>query len=110
MKKIAIPCDGGKISQHFGHCPQFTMIKSEEGSVTNKEVISNPGHKPGFLPRFLSDQGVDCVLAGGMGARAVNLFEKNDIEVVTGATSSVDEAVKLYLEGNLETEEDICDH
>ena len=110
MKKIAIPSQGDNFSSHFGHCPEFTIIEADGQKVVSKKVIPNPGHQPGFLPQYLKDLEVDCVLAGGMGRRAQELFNSNGIEVVTGVTGSISAAVQLYLKGNLKTGENICDH
>ncbi|MBM7622699.1 NifB/NifX family molybdenum-iron cluster-binding protein [Sporohalobacter salinus] len=110
MKKIAVPTDGNNVAEHFGRCPEYTIVEIEGEKVNNKEVIDNPGHKPGFLPRYLNDQGVDIVLAGGMGRRAKDLFDENEIDAVTGVTGSVDEAIECYLAGDLDSEENICDH
>ncbi|MDI3546468.1 MAG: hypothetical protein PWR10_120 [Halanaerobiales bacterium] len=110
MQKIAIPSEGNRFAQHFGRCPEYTIIETDGKEILNKKVIPNPGHEPGFLPRYLKDLGVDCVLAGGMGRRAKDLFDSNGIKVVTGVSGSIEDGVKLYLEGKLETEEDICDH
>ena len=110
MKTIAIPTDGNEVSQHFGHCPKFYLVTVEGNDIRKKEFIDNPGHQPGFLPVFLNDLGVDCIVAGGMGTRAVGLFRENDIEVITGASGSVDKVVEEYIKGDLVTEENICDH
>lgn len=110
MKTIAVPSEGEHIAQHFGHCPEFTIIESEGNKVIKKETISNPGHRPDFLPKYLNELAVDVVLAGGMGSRAVNLFQSNGIEVITGASGTVDQAVNLYLENKLETGNNVCDH
>ena len=65
--RIAISTDGGTVSAHFGRCPAFTIVDIEDGKVLHKEEISNPGHHPGFLPRFLHKKGVNCngTLEGG---------------------------------------------
>lgn len=110
MRKIAVPSNGGNVAAHFGRCPEYTIFGVDGGKIINKEIINNPGHTPGFLPRYLHDLGIDCILAGGMGRRAKDLFDEAGIEVVTGVTGSVEEGVKLYLDGKLDTEEDICDH
>lgn len=110
MKIVAIPTDGKEVSQHFGHCPQFFLFTVEGNDISKKEFVDNPGHQPGFLPRFLNDQGVNCIIAGGMGTRAVDLFKENNIDVITGASGSLDEVVEQYLTGNLVTEGNICDH
>ena len=110
MKKIAVPTNGGNVAQHFGRCPEYTIFDVDGCDIKSSKVIENPGHEPGFLPRYLSDLDVDIVLAGGMGRRAFDLFDKNNIEVVTGAKGKVEDSVKAYLNNELDTESDICDH
>jgi len=111
MKKVvAIPTDGKNVSEHFGHCPLFYLFTVEGNQITEKEFVENPGHQPGVLPRFLNEQGVNCILAGGMGTRAIGLFKENDIKVVIGVKGPLDQVVEQYLNGNLETEGNICDH
>ncbi len=110
MGKIAVPSNGEQFAQHFGRCPEYTIYTVEGEEIKSKKVISNPGHKPGYLPRFLKKKGVDCVIASGMGGRAKNLFDENGIKVVTGVTGNVDEKVKLYLNEELEEGENICSH
>ncbi len=110
MKNIAIPTDGKEVSQHFGHCPQFFILGVEGVDINERKFVDNPGHRPDFLPGFLNELGVDSIIAGGMGTRAINLFKQNDIEVITGAAGSLDGVVEEYLSGKLVTEENICDH
>ena len=109
-KRIAVPTNNGQVAQHFGRCPKYTICEVEDCNILNTEVIENPGHKPNFLPNYLSDLNVDIVLAGGMGQKAFNLFQQNNIEVVTGASGIVKDSVKAYLNNELDTKSDICDH
>ena len=109
-RRIAIPTEGNRIAGHFGHCPEFTIIEADGAKIISQKVLNNPGHKPGFLPIFLKEAGVNIVLAGGMGKRAQDLFINNGIEVITGATGSVQDIVKVFLAGQLVTAENICDH
>ncbi len=110
MKKIAVPTESGKVAGHFGRCPEYTILNTEDKEIREKNVIENPGHQPGFLPRFLNNKEVDCIIAGGMGVKAVNLFQEKDIEVVTGAQGEVESCVRAYLEDSLEASDNICDH
>ncbi len=106
--RIAISTDGGNVSAHFGRCPSFTIVDIEGGKVTGKEVISNPGHHPGFLPKFLHDKGVNCIVAGGMGQRAIQLFAEQGIEGVVGVGGQVDIVVEKIVNGTLEGGESLC--
>lgn len=108
--KIAVATEAGMVAEHFGHCPQYSLFNVNEGQVVSKEVIANPGHQPGFLPGYLADLGVTCVIVGGIGARAVELFTERGIEVISGAAGPVDAAVRSYLEGNLKSTGGTCSH
>jgi len=111
--RYAIPVSGGRVSPHFGHCEFFALIDADEDkrTIIRKELVPSPGHQPGLLPEWLAEQGVALVIAGGMGSRAQGLFRQHRIEVIVGAVESDPErAVLSYLEGQLTTEGNICDH
>lgn len=108
--KIAITTDQGQVAQHFGHCPEYTLVELEDGQVLSREVLPNPGHQPGFLPGFLAHHGVSFVIAGGIGQRAIELFNAENIEVIIGISGSVDRAIDDYLAGKLSSKESLCDH
>ena len=93
--RIAISTDGDQVSQHFGRCPSFTLVDIEDSQVIKKEIIDNPGHHPGFLPRFFHGQGVQCIVAGGMGQRAKMLFDEQSITTTMGITGKIKEADKV---------------
>lgn len=108
--KIAVACDNGAVSAHFGHCHEYKVYEVEEGKITGSFSLPNPGHQPGVLPGFLASHGVNCVIAGGMGPRAVELFEENKIKVVLGAVGDVDQVVTKYLDGTLDLGKSACEH
>jgi predicted Fe-Mo cluster-binding NifX family protein len=98
---------------HFGHCEEFALVDVDPDNkeINNTELIDAPPHQPGLLPRWLHEQGANVIIAGGMGQRAQQLFAQNDIQVVIGASAlTPEELVKAYLEGTLQTGENICDH
>jgi len=111
--RIAIPLSQGKLSLHFGHCDQFAIfdIDGETSKVINRKDAAPPTHAPGVLPKWLHENNVSVIIAGGMGQRAQQLFAQNDIKVVIGASGqSPEELVSAYLEDTLETGDNICDH
>jgi ATP-binding protein involved in chromosome partitioning len=111
--RYAIPVTGGTVSPHFGHCEQFALIDVDEDKkeIIKKELVPSPGHEPGLLPQWLAEQGVSFVIAGGMGSRAQNLFQQNNIGVIIGTMEDDPEkAVLSYLDGKLATGDNICDH
>lgn len=113
--KIALPVSGGQICSHFGHCERFYIYDVHRGSAEILRVssLNAPPHEPGLLPGLLGEEGVDVVIAGGMGMQAQNIFSQKGIKVVAGvspSSGSPEDIVQLYLSGGLEAGPNICDH
>ncbi|NLP46478.1 MAG: dinitrogenase iron-molybdenum cofactor [Epulopiscium sp.] len=106
--KIAVASEKNQVTQHFGHCENFNIFDIEGDQIVKNESIPNPGHKPGFLPNFLNDIGIDVIISGGMGGGAVEIFNEKGIEVITGAQGDAKESVELYLQGKLKSTGSIC--
>lgn len=111
VMKVAIPVAEGRLTAHFGHAAQMALIDVENQEIQKKELLTSPPHEPGVLPRWLNELGVDVIIAGGMGQRALGLFGENGIKVVTGAPAlTPEELVHQYLTNTLVTGENVCDH
>ena len=108
--KIAISTDQGYVSAHFGRCSSYTVVETKEGQVLKREEIPNPGHQPGFLPQYLSEKGINCIIAGGMGPRAQSLFAQKNIETIIGIQGSIDEIIEKFIKQKLEPGDDLCGH
>lgn len=108
--KIALATEGDSIAGHFGHCPAFTVMDVEDGEVKKREVVANPGHQPGFLPRFLAGLGVTHIIVGGMGPAAQDLFNQQNITTIIGAQGAVENVVREFLDGTLKLGPSQCDH
>ncbi len=106
--KIAVACDGKNVTEHFGHCENFSIYDTEGDKITGVETVENPGHRPGFLPNFLADRGVNVVISGGMGGGAIDIFNERNIEVITGASGDARAAAEKYLGGELKSTGSIC--
>jgi len=106
--KIAISTDGDFVSPHFGRCPHFTILDIENGELKNKELVPNPGHEPGFIPQFLHEKGVQCIIAGGMGMRATGFFQELGIQAIVGIEGKIDDVVEQIKKGTLKGGESLC--
>jgi len=117
MVKIAVTSEGngmeGSICMHFGHCPEFVVIDADGEEVKSVKAVQNPylgHHIPGALPKFVKELEAEVLIAGGIGSRAIDVFNSLGIKVVFGASGKVGDAVSDYLHGKLKEGENICTH
>ena len=111
--RYAVPVANGRLATHFGHCEKFAIFDVDESTkeIKSRNFIDPPDHQPGILPVFLANEGVSAVIAGGMGSRAQDLFIQNRIQVILGASEiDPEQALMAYLNGELITGDNICDH
>lgn len=112
MKRcIAVPLENGILSPHFGHCYQFALIEADNNTITGETLVTSPPHEPGLLPGWLAEKGVTDVIAGGMGQRAISLFNHQNINVFVGAPlKSPTELANDLLNNTLSAGANYCDH
>ena len=111
--RIAVPTAQGEVCLHFGHCETFALVDvdPETKAIQATTFATPPTHAPGVLPQWLAEQGVEVVLAGGMGRRAQAFFEQFNIRVLIGARGGTPEAVvQAHLDGSLALGDNLCDH
>ena len=108
---IAIPTENGKLCPHFGHAESFTFV---EVNLERKEILKTEIKVPeeGISCQsagWISEQGVNLILAGGIGARPLGIFEQNGVRVISGCSElPVTDIVKQYLNSELITGENSC--
>lgn len=128
MRKIVLASEDnmgldGRLSAHFGRCPYYVVAKVDNAKDVSKgevEVVENPhfnNHQPGVMPTYIQSLGADVMIAGGMGPRAIDLFNGMGIEVVTGYVGKIEDILKAFLEGKIEgttpcahDHDDGCEH
>ena len=108
MLRVAVASENNMVCGHFGHCETFEVFDTEGDKILSSKSVANPGHRPGFLPNFLHEMGVNTIISGGMGGGAVDIFNEHNIEVILGAQGKSEEAVKAYLAGSLASTGSIC--
>jgi predicted Fe-Mo cluster-binding NifX family protein len=110
-KRIAIPLENGILCSHFGHCEQFAIIDVENNIISGESLITPPPHEPGLLPAWLAEKAVTDVIAGGMGQRAIDLFNGQKINVFVGAQlKKPTELANDLLNNSLSAGANYCDH
>lgn len=107
--KIAIANNENMCTEHFGHCEGFKIYELENDKIISEGFIKNPGHKPGFLPVFLKEKGVNIVISGGMGQMAQEIFKEKNIQVIVGVEGDNTMIINQYIDGKLKSDNSICD-
>ncbi len=110
MKKIALSVNDnngldGEMSMHFGRCPAYLIAYvTDDNQIEKTEVVENPyfgQHVPGQVPGFIKSLGADVMIAGGMGPKAIDMFQGFGIDVVTGVGGKVSNVLQAYLDGKI---------
>ncbi len=130
MKIAFITDDGKNISAHFGRAPYYQVIEVEAGKETHRDLREKLGHmhfqsegqheehsgeQHGFSPESQSRhaamlgaiQDCDVVIGGGMGRGALINIQESGKEVFLTDVSDIDQALQLYLAGNLPNRQEL---
>jgi predicted Fe-Mo cluster-binding NifX family protein len=110
-KRIAIPLENGVLCAHFGHCQTFAIVQVSNDQIDSVEEFSPPEHVPGLYPRWVASFGVTDVIAGGMGHKAILLFNEQKINAYVGAPiKPAKELVEDFLADKLTLTANYCNH
>lgn len=119
--KLAVPTMGeagmeSERSGHFGRCDVFTIVDIADGQVTAVGEIANPPHEEGGCLRpvgLLAAEGVNAIVAAGMGMRPMMGFNQAGIKVFfDNAHPKVADAVAAVIAGEAPemTADQACHH
>ena len=101
----------GNIFGHFGRTQFFKIYDVQDKTVIKSEIVDTNGQGHGALVAVLSQQHVNVLLCGGIGAGAKTALADEGIQLFGGCTGEADQAVREYLTGKLRYVQDVsCDH
>lgn len=109
--RVAVTYEDGRIFQHFGHTQQFKFYDIEGKEIKKEQIISPTGGGHGALAGFLTENGADTLICGGIGGGAQMALAQAGITLYGGVSGSADEAVRALLAGSLNYNPDVrCSH
>lgn len=103
IMKIAVPSRDGLVDEHFGHCKEFLVFRSEAGRLVPEPTVPSPegcGCKSG-VAADLARAGVTHLVACNMGEGAVRVLGSHGIVAVRGASGDAREAARAFANGTL---------
>ncbi len=102
--KIAVAYKDGEIFEHFGHCEMFAIYEFDDvdpENCTKRLVPCADKHGHTDMANLMSDEGVDAVICGHMGAEARAMLLSMGIVPVAGYCGNADIAAELLIMGQL---------
>jgi len=103
--KVVVSTSGedlsGPVEPRFGRCPRFIVVDTEtmEFQVVPNTAISS-AHGAGIAAaQLVGSMGAKAVLTGNVGPNAYSALSATGIEIVTGVSGTVGDAVKRFSSG-----------
>lgn len=107
-KRIAVPSNHpggltGERSEHFGHCDLFTLVDIEHGKISAVATLINEAHGAGGCMgpvHLLRQHGVDAIVVAGIGARPLQGFAGQGINVhfaVRQAEQRIEDLIRDFI-------------
>lgn len=103
--RVAVSSSGtvldSQVDARFGRCPYFVVA---DPSTMEFEAIENPGGASAqgagiATAQMVADKGVEVVLTGNCGPNAYQALNAAGVQVITGISGTVREAILGYKEG-----------
>lgn len=104
--KIAVSATEGdlnaQVDPRFGRCSYFIIIETQDMSFEsfNNENNALSGGAGIQSAGFVASKGIKAVLTGNCGPKALDVFAKAGIDVFTGFSGTVRDAVEKFKQGN----------
>jgi predicted DNA-binding protein (UPF0251 family)/predicted Fe-Mo cluster-binding NifX family protein len=110
--KIAVPYLQGDVNAHFGSTQSFLVAEAADGELGRTTIFEIQGmqHSHSGIAGFLKEQGIEVILAGGMGAPMQQALKQVGFSVYCGVSGPALEAVEAFLRGEIEHSEATCGH
>jgi len=107
VRKICATSQGNAldsdIDPRFGRCHYFIIVNVDtlEFEVLENPNISSAGGAGIQSGQLIAGKGVEAILTGNVGPNAFQTLQAGNINVITGLTGSIKEAVERYKKGEL---------
>lgn len=107
--KIAMPYLEGRVNEHFGASHEFIVFEAENGKILNRKILTNEiSHNHGGLAHMLRTEGVDIVIAGGIGQPMAYALRQRGLEVITGVSGEAESVAADFFSGQLVSGSTMC--
>ncbi|MCW4051137.1 MAG: NifB/NifX family molybdenum-iron cluster-binding protein [Candidatus Bathyarchaeota archaeon] len=116
MVKIVIPVadeKGERVSAHFGRAPYYGWYQVDGGKIVDRGVAPNDSSHfggQGLPPERMMALGAEVVISGGMGMKAIQMFQNSTVAVLQAVNESTEQSIKDFIDGKLRELTEGCLH
>ena len=112
MKHISMPVnEQNLIEGHFGQCNSYLVYTVDDNNDIRDTQTINAQEGCGCksnIASVLSERGVTVMLAGNMGAGAVNVLQSWGIEVIRGCAGEPRQVLDAFLKNQIVDSNETC--
>ncbi len=99
--KMAVACDGLRISSHAVHCSSFMFYTVRRGIIVECQNLPNPGLPANETVSLLQNLDIDVLITGGIDMDFANMLCHSGIEVIAGVSGTAREVAEAHLSRTL---------
>ncbi|MBL1213363.1 MAG: NifB/NifX family molybdenum-iron cluster-binding protein [Ignavibacteriae bacterium] len=103
MKKIIIPAFGSRISPRLDFAKYIHIIEVDGKKIIKRDLIQIITQNRLNRIQQLIKLSPDVIICDGLTEMCLNEFKKAKVEVVPWVNGEIEEIIKMYLEGKLES-------
>ena len=107
--KIAVTSTGKNLSAavdpRFGRCPYFILVNPDSMEfevLENSQNLNLPQGAGIQAGKTIANSQVDALITGNCGPKAFMVLEQAGINVMTGATGTVEQVIEKFKNGELQ--------
>ena len=104
MSKAAFASWNGRIAPVFDTARELRIVCTDGGGIASKTEELSIDDSPVFKARTLASLGIDTLICGAVSRPLQDMVESHGIRIFPFVAGDLDEIVRAWLDGRLETE------
>jgi predicted Fe-Mo cluster-binding NifX family protein len=103
MTRLAIPYFGSRVAPRLDGARSLLLLDIENDEVRSRQSVEIKSRTSADTLRFMKEHGVEVIICGGIDQHSLRLLRSRGINIFSWITGEVDDAIRLFLAGNLKT-------